>query len=110
MLVVAVPAAPPVKPAPAGTGQVYVVPAGTTPSVPSAGVRLNEPPLQIVAVSGLIAGAGLMVTVTVNVLPVQVPVCGVTVYVAVLTELVVFNSVPPILAAPLPAAPPLNPA
>ncbi len=83
MLVVAVPVAPPENPAPAGSGHEYVVPAGTSPLVPSAGVRVNDPPLQIVADIAVITGEGLIVTVTVNDEPVQVPDCGVTVYVAV---------------------------
>jgi hypothetical protein len=50
---------------------------------------LTVPPLQIVAEEALvIVGLGLTVTVTVNVLPGQLPDVGVTVYVAV-TALVV---------------------
>jgi len=67
-------AAPPVMPPDTtGTGQEYVVPAGITPLVPFAGVRLNVPPLRIVAVPGVTAGTGLTVTVTVNGAPAQLP-------------------------------------
>ena len=63
-----VPAAPPVIPLAAGADHVYVVPAGTIPSVPFAGEVVNADPLQLVFTSVLIAGTGLTVTVTVNVL------------------------------------------
>lgn len=77
------PGPPPVNPVPAGADQLYVVPAGIKPSIPSAGVTENELPLQIISVIGDMAGFGLTVTVTVNDVPVQLPDNGVTVYVAV---------------------------
>jgi hypothetical protein len=49
------------------------------PFVPLAGDTVNEPPLQIEVVILVIAGVGLTVTLTVNVLPGQVPDRGVTV-------------------------------
>lgn len=104
------PAAPPVNPAPAGAAQVYVVPAGTIPSVTLAGVRLNPPPLQIVAVRSFNTGLGLIVTVTVKSGPATPPLEGVTVYTAVTVAFVVLFSVPLMLAAPDPDAPPVNPA
>ena len=107
------PATPPVKPAPAGAPQVYVVPAGTMPSTPLTGVKLNALGLQVVAtVLLLIEGFGFIVTVTVKVAPTQLPAApdvGVTVYTAVTGALVVLVSVP-LIEAPLPATPPVNPA
>ena len=74
------PATPPViPPVTVGEVHVYVVPAGTTPFVPFAGVAVNATPLHTVAVIGVIEGCGLTVTVTVNVLPTHVPDVGVTV-------------------------------
>jgi hypothetical protein len=58
----------------------------------------------------VIDGLGLTVTVTVNGDPVQLPEVGVTVNVAVWEVLVEFVNVPVILFAPLPIAPPVNPA
>ena len=80
MLAAAVPIAPPVNPpVTTGTGQVYVVPAGTIPLVPFAGVAVKLPALQIAAgVILVIADFGFTVTVTVKVGPAQVP-DGVTV-------------------------------
>jgi hypothetical protein len=93
------PAAPPVMPpVTAGAAQLYVVPAGTMPSVPFAGVAVNATPLQVVAVILVIAGLGLTVTVTVKFAPVQLPDKGVTVYVAVCAVLVGLVSVPEIFA------------
>jgi hypothetical protein len=69
---------PPVKPVPVGADQVYKVPSGITPLVTSVGVTLKVPPLHIVAVIGVILANGLIVTVTVNVAPVQFPDNGVT--------------------------------
>lgn len=77
------PVAPPVMPAPPGNPQLYVVTTGTVPFTPSAGVKLKLPPLHIVAVIAFTAGIGVIVTDTVNDAPVQVPLKGVTVYVAV---------------------------
>jgi hypothetical protein len=59
---------------------------------------------------GFTAGFGLIVIVTVNGVPVQDPLTGVTLYNATLTELVVFTRVPLMVAVPLPEAPPVNPA
>ena len=67
-------------------------------------------PLQTLVVLFAMTGAGFTVTVTVNVLPGQLPEVGVTVYVAVRELLVVFTSVPLILEALFPAAPPERPA
>ena len=74
------PVMPPVTP---GTPQLYVVPDGITPLVPFVGVTLKNTPLQVVVLIGVILAYGLILTVTVNVAPVQVPDNGVTVYVAV---------------------------
>ena len=80
MLDALLPEAPPViPPVTVGALQLYVVPAGTTPSVPFTGVTVNAVPLHTVAVIALIEGFGLTVTVTVNVLPTHVPDVGVTV-------------------------------
>ena len=54
-------------------------------------------------------GRGLIVATTVNVGPVQLPLVGVTVYVAVCGMLVGFVSVPLILGCKLAVAPPVNP-
>ncbi len=77
-------AAPPVMPpVTTGAAQVYVVPAGTTPFVPSEGVTVKPVPVHTDSVIAVTAGLGLTVTVTVNVAPVQLPrateVTGVTV-------------------------------
>ena len=75
--------APPIKPIPVGAVHVYRVPAGTMPFAPSTGVTVNITPLQVTVVISVITAVGLMVMVTVNTVPIQVPVTGVTVYVAV---------------------------
>ena len=62
----------------AATVQVYVVLAGTI-SVPFAGVTVNVPSSQIVAVVFAITGVGLTVTVVVKAEPVHKLVAGVTV-------------------------------
>ena len=73
------PPAPPVRPPViAGAGQLYIVPAGTTPLVTFAGVIVNDPPLQIASVIAVIEGSGSTVTVIVNVAPAQLPDVGVT--------------------------------
>lgn len=69
------PANPPVT---AGVAQLYKVPAGTIPFVPSVGVKVNEVPLQITALIGMITAAGLTIMVTVKAVPVQLPTMGVT--------------------------------
>jgi len=74
------PAAPPViPPVTTGAGQLYVVPAGTTPLVPLTGVILKATPVQTVAVIGVIAAAGFTVTVRLKLAPAHVPDVGVTV-------------------------------
>ena len=82
---------------------------GTDPFTPLVGDEVKVPALQIDAVISVIAGTGLTVTVTVKVEPEQPPADGVTVYVAVCTELVGLVSVPLIFAAFVPAAPPVIP-
>ena len=79
------PATPPViPPVTDGADQLYVVPAGTMPSVPSTGETLNAVPVQAAAAITLIAGFGFTVTVTVKVEPEQPPgATGVTLEVAV---------------------------
>jgi hypothetical protein len=73
-------------------------------------VVLNDTPLHVVALIGVTAAFGLIVTVTVNVDPVpQLTVVGVTIYVAVCELLVPFAKLPVILAAPLPLVPPVIP-
>ena len=79
-----VPDKPPVMPpVTIGVDQLYKVPDGIIPLVPSVGVMLKLDPLQITAVNALTLAFGLIDTDTVKVEPVQLPVTGVTVYVAV---------------------------
>ena len=93
-----------------GTDQLKVVPAGTMPLTPLVGVTLKVVPLQITALIAVIAGVGLIVTVTLNTKPVQLPVIGVTKYVAVLAMFVVLASVPIISdLGDTCVAPPVNP-
>ena len=73
------------------------------------GVTVNAVLLHEVAVIAVIEGFGFTVTITVKSLPVHPPDKGVTVYVAVCTELVGLVSVPDMFAAPAPAAPPVIP-
>jgi hypothetical protein len=64
---------------------VYLVPNGTIPFCPFVGVTLNGNPLQTVVLIGVITAFGSTYTITVKVLPTQVPgagAVGVTVYVA----------------------------
>ena len=65
MLAAFAPAAPPVMlPVTTGAGQLYFVPAGTTPLVMSTGVTEKITPLQVTAVIGLMtAQEGSMVNV-----------------------------------------------
>ena len=102
---------PPVKlPVVDGADHVYVVPAGTTPFVTLVCVTVNVTPLQVIALIAVIAGVGLIVTVTLNTKPVQLPVIGVTKYVAVLAMLVVLASVPMMSdLGDTCVAPPVNP-
>ncbi len=76
-----VPLVAPVKPpVTVGADQLYKVPAGTTPLVPSIGVILNATPLQLTVVIAVIIPTGLMVTVTVNGVAVpQLTILGVTI-------------------------------
>ena len=75
------PARPPViPPVTDGADQLYVVPEGTIPLVPSVGETLNAVPVQEAAAIAVIAGFGFTVTVTVKVEPEQLPgAVGVTV-------------------------------
>ena len=74
MLVWLLPAVPPViPPVTTGAGQLYTVPGGTAPFVPSTGVASKADPLQMVLVMLFISGTGFTLTVTVNVLPVHGP-------------------------------------
>ena len=73
-------AAPPVKPPlTLGALQLYNVPAGTMPLVRFVGLTVNATPLQLTELIAVITAVGLIVTVKVNVDPIQVPVIGVTV-------------------------------
>jgi hypothetical protein len=89
---------------------VYVVPLGTiVVGALLVGDVVNAVPLHIVAVWFGTTGRGLMVATTVNVGPVQLPLVGVTVYVAVCAVFVGLVSVPLILDCKLAVAPPVNP-
>jgi hypothetical protein len=71
---------PPVKPTPVGADHVYVVPAGTMPFTPFAGVTVNKVPLHPVPVMALTTAIGFIVTATVNGVPAPQPtILGVTV-------------------------------
>ena len=77
---------------------MYVVPVGIiVVGALFVGDVVNAVPLHIVAVWFGTTGRGLIVATTVNVGPVQLPLVGVTVYVAVCGVLVGFVSVPLIL-------------
>jgi hypothetical protein len=56
VMLVPVPAAPPVKPEPVGADHEYVVPAGTTPLVPFTGVTVKGLPLHVAEVILVTAG------------------------------------------------------
>jgi hypothetical protein len=72
------PVAPPViPPVTAGSGHEYVVPAGTIPLVPLAGVCVKPVPLHVVVDIAVTAGVGLTVTVRVNVVPIHPLIVGV---------------------------------
>ena len=63
--------APPEIPTPVGAVQLYKVPVGITPFSPSVGVAtVNNTPLHVIALIGVILAIGLTVTVTVNIDPV----------------------------------------
>ena len=97
------PVLPPViKPVTDGALHAYVVPAGTMPFVIFVGVTTKLTPLQVTAVIAVITAVGLIVTVTVNTAPVQLPLVGVTVYVAVLAMFVVFVKFPLIVFTGVP--------
>jgi len=92
------------------TVHVYVVPDGIiVVGALFVGDVVNAVPLHIVAVWFGTTGRGLMVATTVNVGPVQLPLVGVTVYVAVCAVFVGLVSVPLILDCKLAVAPPVNP-
>ena len=79
IVAVLVPDKPPViPPVTIGADQLYNVPAGIIPLVPSVGVILKLVPLQITAVNAFTLAFGFTVTVTANTAPVQLPVTGVT--------------------------------
>ena len=92
------------------TVQVYVVPDGIiVVGALFVGDVVNAVPLHIVAVWFGTTGRGLIVATTVNVGPIQLPLVGVTVYVAVCGMFVGLVSVPLILDCKLAVAPPVNP-
>ncbi len=70
---------PDIPPVTVGANQLYKVPTGTIPFVPSVGLTVNATPLQLIVVIAVTTAVGLTVTVTVNVAPVQLPDNGVTV-------------------------------
>ena len=93
-----------------GALQLYNVPAGTIPFVPSVGVTVNDTPLQVTLVIAVTLAVGLIVTVTVNVVPApQLTVVGVTVYVAVCWPFVGLTKVPLMFIAFVPIVPPVIP-
>jgi hypothetical protein len=78
------------------TVHVYVVDAGTISLPLLLGVTVNAVPLHIVAVLLAITGVGFTVTVTVKLVPTQLPaspLVGVTVYTTVCTAFVVLVKV-----------------
>ena len=102
---------PLIEPVVAGADHVNVVPAGTIPLATFVGVTLNVTPLHVTLLIAVIAGVGLIFTVTLNTNPVQLPVIGVTKYVAVLTLFVVLASVPLMLTCGVICdSPPVKPA
>ena len=73
-------AAPPVNPpVTLGALQLYNVPAGTMPLVRFVGLTVKATPLQLIELIAVITAVGLIVIVTVNVAPVQLPDNGVTI-------------------------------
>ena len=75
-----IPGAPPVNPPlTLGALQLYNVPAGTIPFVLFIGLTVNATPLQLTELIAVITAVGLIVIVTVNVAPVQLPDNGVTI-------------------------------
>ena len=86
---------PPVMvPVTTGADQLYNVPMGTIPLIRSVGVTVNVTPLQLTVHMAVITAVRLIITVTVNVRPVQFPEVGVTVYTAVCAEFNGFVSNP----------------
>jgi len=84
MLEDAEPEAPPViPPVTEGVGQEYVVPAGTRPFKPFAGIELNDAPEQIVSEMLETEAAGFTAMARVNEAPLHAPAVGEIVYVAV---------------------------
>jgi hypothetical protein len=94
-----------------GAPQVNVVPGeGTIPFRTSVGVTRKASPLQIVALMGVIIALGLSSICNVNVRPVQLPVTGVTMYVAVVIVLTVLVRFPEMkFCWEVWVAPPVNP-
>ena len=71
---------PPVNPpVTLGALQLYRVPVGTMPLVPFVGVTVNDTPLQLTVVIGVITAVGFRLTVKLNEPPIQLPVTGVTI-------------------------------
>ena len=102
--------APPVNPpVTLGALQLYNVPAGTMPSVRFVGLTVNATPLQLTELIAVITAVGLIVIVTVNVVPVHDPDNGVTIYVAVCVVFNGFVKIPLIVVAFVAGAPPVNP-
>ena len=80
ILIAPLPLAPPVSPpVTLGALQLYRVPAGTMPLVPLVGVTVNDTPLQLTVVIGVITAVGFRLTVKLNEPPIQLPVTGVTI-------------------------------
>lgn len=100
---------PPLKPVPVGAVHVYKVPAGTIPLVRLLGLKVNATPLQLLVLIEVMAATGLMVTVTVNTAPVQLPDNGVTIYVAVWAVFSGLLRLPLISTWPVALAPPVSP-
>ena len=69
---------PLIEPVVVGVDHVNVVPAGTIPLATFVGVTLKVTPLQVTLLIAVIAGVGLILTVTLNTKPVQPLVVGVT--------------------------------
>jgi hypothetical protein len=101
------PEAPPVRPVPfAGAAQAYVVPVGIVPDGAYVNVTLLH---ELVLCAASSIGLGLTVIVTVNTVPVQPEVLGVTLYVAVSAAAVLLVSVPVSADWAVPNAPPVMP-
>ena len=92
--------------APVGAPHAYVVPEGIVP----VGVYVKPIVVQMLVLWAVIVAFGSTDTVTVNAEPVQLPVVGVIVYVAVSTPDVALVSVPFSVFWPDADAPPVTPA